>query len=81
MEIFLRKLKNVTSGLRGTVCTKYTVPVTAVDGYFPRKLKNVTSDVRGTVYTKCVNTVPVTVVDGEFSLNLTVNVTRCESGL
>ena len=35
--MFLRDLKNVTSGLRGTVYTKcvYTVAVTAVDGDFP----------------------------------------------
>ena len=37
MQIILRDLKNVTSGLRGTVYTKcvYTVPVSAVDGDFP----------------------------------------------
>ena len=68
MEIFLRKLKNVTSGLRGTVCTKcvYNVPVTELMDIFLRNLKNATSSLRGTVYTKCVYTVPVNGVDGDF---------------
>ena len=59
MEIFLRNLKNVTNGLRGTVCRQKM-------DIFLRKLKNATSSLRGTVYTKCVYIVPVTVVDGDF---------------
>ena len=68
MEIILRKLKNVTSGLRGTVCTKcvYNVPVTELMDIFLRKLKNVTSGLRGKGYTICVYTVPVNEVDGDF---------------
>ena len=69
MEIFFRNLKNVTSVIKGTVCTKcvYAVPVTAVDGDFPLKLENVTSGLRGTVCTKWVYTVPATAVNGDFS--------------
>ena len=68
MEIILRNLKNVTSGLRGAVNTKfvYTVPVNEVDRDFLRNWKNVSSGLRGMVYTKCVYIVPVTAVDGYF---------------